>query len=65
VGVKAAKRSVICTKWVNTKVQMLLFSRFTQGKMKEQAPATMCAQNDQTDIKLCNWKMRAMVILDG
>jgi len=53
------------TNRVNTKTQMLLFFRFTQGKMKEHAPGTMCAQNAQTDIKFCNWKMSAMVNLDG
>lgn len=44
---------------------MLLFFRFTQGKMKEHTPGTTCAQNAQTDIKLCNWKMSAIVLLDG
>jgi hypothetical protein len=53
------------TNRVNTKMQMLLFFRFTQGKMKEHAPGTRCAQNAQTDIKLHNWMMSAMVLLDG
>jgi len=37
------------TNRVNTKMQMLLFFRFTQGKMKAHAPGTMSAQNAQTD----------------
>jgi hypothetical protein len=52
------------TNRVNTKMPMLLFFRFTQSKIKEQAPGTMCTQNAQTDIKLCNWKISAMVLLE-
>jgi hypothetical protein len=40
------------TNRVNTKMLMLLFFRFTQGKIKEHAPGTTCAENAQTDIKL-------------
>jgi len=52
------------TNRVNTKMLMLLFFRFTQGQMREHAPGTIYAQNAQTDIKLCYWKMSAMVLLE-